>query len=577
MKNKSSVTATAVCEASRPRRKGQSGSGLVYIIILISIVSALTAGVLSLSTSQRQTELTHNNRNRAVYLAEAGLNFVHMQLAAGIAPSTMVGNTYDLGSDRGKFRIESITGDIDSGYVVGVLGIANEGESWEANYRISGPPMLVVSGEVEDDGPDISFDQDMEYFDSPVSSSPGAFVSNVPNQELSIGGSIYNSFGALWYRGDKFNENTGDPESIGGCDGGACNFYRGFRLFYTIDMTASSQADGWTFTIMNAANNDTGTTGGWSPLGELMGYSGDSYDESARRCVDEHVMDNGTLRSCWGIVPPKFALEYDTWYNGCDRMCRSASWNSRCDRLETTSSTGEDQVQFMYWGEDSVNDIQRYWYSSCLHGRHESCDDNRHNRGGSGDNPRNIGDSQWDYREHLIGRSDLEPGLQSHFGSGYTNWINEGVWAVRQEVVRADNPDPVTGSYTITLRAWMRYCGTHSGGTWTDDPGGGCDSVLDTAYENTRQGYNPSNHSIGVKDYTLEETFVLTASQWNDMQKFYFGWTESTGGATQDAYIREFQLSFIRDYYLGLDQYCSLNGNAKGCTVDVDPDWPDDM
>lgn len=580
--------------AGRKGRKAQrryGGMTMVYIIIIITVLSTLTAGILSLSTVQRNSELIHNNRNRAVYMAQAGANFAQYQLANGVTTESLGNKTYELGV-AGSFTIESVTGNAVDGYRVRVRGNVNEGSAGEAHYLIAG---VAIAG-TPDDGPDISFENDMGDFLSPVVSNSAAITPNETAQTLTIGGDANYQFGSIWYTGDKFSENAGDPTSLGGCSGGACNFYRGFRLFYTIDMADNSQADGWTFSVINAALNDTHSTGGYGSYGEMIGYAGDSYHGSLGYCVDRnsHYAD-GTSRPCEGLIPPKFALEYDTWWNDSNKFCVGNCWNtwgftstaSRRDNISPRASTygtgkdgdSEDIVQLSFWGEDSVTDLL-YCPTRCVHDAHESMDDNRHNRGGTGDNPRNYGDADADYGDHNINRSDLQPTLHDYLktlNSTYeNNWISAGTWAIRQEVIVHDNNYPTIDPTTVTVRTWMRICGTRNAdNTWTLDSTD-CASILDNPdswYQNTRQAYNPANHEVGTKSYTLEQDITFTPEQWALIQRFYFGWTEATGGGKQNAVIRDFQLSFIRDYYAGID---SCHGETRGCTIVNDPGWPDD-
>jgi outer membrane protein assembly factor BamB len=107
------------------------------------------------------------------------------------------------------------------------------------------------------------------------------------------------------------------------------------------------------------------------------------------------------------------------------------------------------------------------------------------------------------------------------------NWLSEGPWAVRLEVMRSlsQNADL---KYEYTLHAWIRQCATDA-----------CANIFGTFYEDTRIQYSATPH--------LAQTIELPQAQHNDFTSFIFGFTGATGqSASQSAVITDFKLSFIR-------------------------------
>ncbi len=399
---------------------------------------------------------------------------------------------------------------------------------------------LVANNSFMNLNPDISFEDDMPDFMDPIVTDPDAIVPNETEKQIDIGHMDYTEFGAIWYDGDKYSENVGDPNSVGGCVDGECNFYHGLRIFFTFEYNQASRADGFTFTVMNAFNNDRQSVGGHWQHGEMMGYAGPSLMQSGA-CLDDN--------RCEGIEPPKMGVEFDNWFN-TRHHTNYCSSNTRWDATEdlVTTDTGEDTVQFVFWGDD----LNEPSVNSMLCG-HESYDDNAHNV------PRSLFPSEWGDGGAPTAATSNSPGrsrdsndylsmddFSADYGDiswiGNHNWFNYGFWAGRLEIHRDHNQTNANGNYNYLLKFWLRPCyDEEDNGTQT--PAANCTNVRGTFFENTRFNYEPYNH---LSTEYLNRTVELTPTHHEQFNRMLFGWTEATGGATQSAVFRDFQLSFIR-------------------------------
>jgi hypothetical protein len=98
-------------------------------------------------------------------------------------------------------------------------------------------------------------------------------------------------------------------------------------------------------------------------------------------------------------------------------------------------------------------------------------------------------------------------------------------YAYRMEVVR----DPVARTYRI--KSWIKTCtdGTEN-----------CDMYTNGIFGNVGSDYNPSP----ADNPALDRTISLDATYNTAFNKFLFGWTVATGGATQIADVRKFRMKF---------------------------------
>jgi len=202
---------------------------------------------------------------------------------------------------------------------------------YAANYRQNIENPETTGSPVVDTIDDLETDTIIGDMGTPAESDSGAVDVNTVTGEINLGGGVSSAFGSVFFGGDV---------SIGGasiCSGGECVFKKGVRAFFVLDYTGTGSAgggDGFTFALMNGTDNSVGATGG---LGGQMGYAG----------------DGGAVGP--GLVPPKMALEFDTYVN--------SSLND-----PDLGTSHRDVLQYVYWGDGQAN----------------LDDDNTHDTGGSG-------------------------------------------------------------------------------------------------------------------------------------------------------------------------------------------------
>lgn len=202
------------------------------------------------------------------------------------------------------------------------------------------------------------------------------------NHTLNIGGGITGpDFGAAWYNAD---------QPIGGktnfCQAGACEFGLGMRAYFVVKF--STEGDGFTFALINGANNDNTSVGGDINMGELMAFAGDSRlvaDPSDLFNPDEFLDGKGE-----GLEPPKIGLEFDVYENSKNsRLCAdstTANTSTRNDPPESIfvdvelgeTAPNRDVLQYVYWGSQTVT-------MPCKpNGNPNTYDDNRHDTAAAG-------------------------------------------------------------------------------------------------------------------------------------------------------------------------------------------------
>jgi hypothetical protein len=352
---------------------------------------------------------------------------------------------------------------------------------------------------------------------------------------LNIGGGITPGdenaeFGAGWYNADK---------SIGGtsnvCQAGACEFRRGIRVFFVLKFIEgqqgeAQQGDGLTFTLMNAKGrevespnnllNGIVSVGGDYQRSELMGYAGDSRTE------DDGFLDPTPPR---GIQPPKLAIEFDTRTNfdaafesepEPKNYCIDSSLrlNTRNDPL----SNNEDAVQYVFWGDSSLNVPCR---SANPSASLDTYDDNRH---GTTDPPINDRNNAITYRDELVSRVIVDD---------FDDWLNgstsRGPWAIRIEIERED----ITGGGRYTIQTWIRQCGIIDAGS---------PNCTDTSIIGIRNPFQQTRLKYNFPAKRLYQQIELTPADHAAFGKFFFGFTGAAGSEALDAEISQFQLSIIR-------------------------------
>jgi hypothetical protein len=125
-------------------------------------------------------------------------------------------------------------------------------------------------------------------------------------------------------------------------------------------------------------------------------------------------------------------------------------------------------------------------------------------------------------------------------GSFTNNWLTEGPWAVRLEVLRSTTPNG-SGKYEYTLKTWLKKCADAD-----------CTNLVGTSFfQNTRFEYDWATAGIAPMTQTIELSNTATPPPGqldflhDRFDRFLFGFT-SASTASQTIEIRKFQLSFIR-------------------------------
>lgn len=376
-----------------------------------------------------------------------------------------------------------------SGDTVKSTGIVNEGTPLETRRKIT----VTKSGFSSQ--ADISFARDIAEFKPEIGkereSTPGFVSVDTTTSQITLGQSMLSQFGAVWYAGNA---------SQGNCQSGKCNFGGGFTAFFVFRLQKSSSytlGDGFTFAIFNGEDNDLYSMGGHAGMGELMAYAGSSYFSSGV------YLDN---KNGEGIRPPKIAVEFDPYSNtGSASVCPPAS-NNRND------ATG-DHMAYVFWGDNS-SECSGYGTSA----GQKSYDDNRHGAGSGGVNePRNS----------------LSTDTYSYFsgGSWGSSWLERTVaYAFRIEIRRSAG----TGNYNYEVKSWIKEC-----------PDFACTAYTEGPFGNTKVAYTADNPTIR-RTVADGNQIVLDSTYHSKFDKFIFGWTAATGGATQNITIKNFKLYFIK-------------------------------
>jgi hypothetical protein len=382
-----------------------------------------------------------------------------------------------------KFRLVIIGDNITS------TGIVKEGTPYEAKRTIT------VTKTGFGSQSDVSFAANIADFkpeSGKARESTLGFVSvDTTSSQISLGQSMLSQFGAVWYAGNV---------SRGNCLNGKCDFGEGFTAFFVFKMEKSSSyalGDGFTFAIFNGEDNDLYSVGGHGGMGELMAYAGSSYVSSGV------YLDN---KGGEGIRPPKIAVEFDPYPNtGIGSVCSSGN----------RKDSSENHMAYVFWG-DSSTACTGYGTAA----GQKSYDDNQHEAGsGIANEPQNSVST--DTKSYFTG--------DSGWGS---SWFERTVYyAFRIEVRRSD---PGTGSYNYEVKSWIKEC-----------PDSACTTYSEGIFGNTKLAYTTDNSTI-KRTITDGNQIVLDGTYDTKFNKFLFGWTAATGGATQNIILKDFKMNFVK-------------------------------
>jgi outer membrane protein assembly factor BamB len=228
--------------------------------------------------------------------------------------------------------------------------------------------------------PDIEFDEEPNLPDvlNEVEVKPGVVnINDDPGKKYISLFTSEGTFGAVWFK---------DTRPIGGirdfCDQGGCLFNDGFRAFFILAFSGSTDGDGLTFSVVNQSDlNTIGSVGGDINLSELLAYAGDSRSVSCPASKSGFLDGQGL-----GLRPPKMAVEFDGKANNqsltiCDdATCVDSTSVNQGSRFDPDfAGIDRDVVQHVFWGsnEDLINAPCRI-NTFVTPNTNKSYDDNRH-------------------------------------------------------------------------------------------------------------------------------------------------------------------------------------------------------
>ena len=260
----------------------------------------------------------------------------------------------------------------------------------------------------------------------------------------------------------------------------------GVRAYFEVQWNSSSAGDGIVFGIINAQRNTANSVGGKTSMGELMGWGG--------------LGSSGD-----GIQPPKIGLEIDTWRNNSNTSYCGA--DSRNDKYYTSAGITDtrisDHMAFIFWGSRNFSGFFcDASYDDNVHGPISNTNVNTSDPINSYDQD-NLGSGRYGY----------------YYNPSAANWLRKGTkYYIRYELTRFPTAS-ANNRYCYMLKAWVR-----------DTP-------------------MPSNYGDTYNDYTvtlpdIQKVIYMSNAYNNRMNNVYFGFTEGTGGATQNVIISDLYLTF---------------------------------
>lgn len=453
-------------------RKKERGFVLVTLIIAITLMAAFGAATYSITTTSTFGQTVENNNQNAYQLARAGIRY-----AVSTGTTNIASTNFYMSETSKMFNL------VAAGGIITSTGIVNQG-AFNESRRI----IIANASGVSLSGPTITFDKDMPSIGSPIVNKPQAIVIDPDSKQINMGGGVNDGYGSVWYQGSS---------NACSCDNGVCLFGIGLRVyfefkFFTEDYSANStnSADGFTFAIISALNGRARSGGApaGTSIGEMVGYAGP--DATADKL---------------GLLPPKMAMEFDTYPNSNGDVCGSGSRNDN-----PVGNSFRNHMALMFWGHRTIA-------GNCSSGGVSypkgSYDDNRHGAGGSGNDPVNS----------LVGGAGYYQGAKStcHSSANTCNWMEDGkLHRFRMEIVRPLTPNAITSKYDYNIKAWIDCTGSCNLANFKN--------VVD-AYTNTAPQIN--------------RTVSFSAADHDNLGKMYWGFTQATGGATQQVTLSGLDLS----------------------------------
>ena len=461
--------------------RGRAGFALVWVIAAITLIAALTAAVLSITTTSTKNEMMLTFDIQARLLAESGMNYAGSKAAeilsgASNDPLTALDGmviTDGLSANQ-RITLSVAASAINPyDYVVTSVGTVNAGRLEEANYALTN----VINAPTSGTGVYI------------VQSKPGTAVASPTS--VAVNASSLNDYTAGVSFDPRF-AGTGNQVASANFNNGIGSLNTGFRVYFTYAISAGSNADGFVFAIKNGTWNTPRNAGGppaGSSHGSFLGYAGQGYP----------YWGNGL-----GIRPPKIGVEFDIYTNSGHSGSPAVSSDGRND-------PDNHHLANVFWGStwniSNVPPTNTYSTTS-----YYGWDDNVHNFGYAND--------KTDPRPFNPSSSSTDPG-----GSGRPGLvsINRNLMVgtaspvpVRIEIIR---PTTVVSTNSSNSRYNM-YAYVIK--TWHGCTGTGCDDI---SVDYT--GATP----------TLQYTVYLTSALHTAFDSFIFGYQVSTGAATGTYYF----------------------------------------
>ncbi len=587
----------------------ESGFSLLFIIGAILAISTLAAGMLSLSTSSVYTELNTLSIAQARLVALSGFNYV-LQFKEDYdelegSTFTLDNDSQFTIGDNMRQRQDS---DGILWMDVEIIGTVHKGTPSEANYVLDRSFQPEDQGAITfadnwEDFKEITADNGK----NPITKNSDKTFTIGNNENYAFGAFYYMGTKSLnwganecvlgecqfkygfrlffvshydtsaadgitfaWYNAQ--NDGTGTDASVHGKD---CTDYEAYSDEDDYTACQDSMADSTNtiyasiYEACEADSSDCGlyaSVGGDSNAGEMIGYAGDGrYWKST---------SNRTL-SGWldpeqnGIQAPKMGIEFDNFYNSSSNICGSiGNIPSTGSRNDPYYSGYPSHLAYVYWGVDESSSSTPYecaLYSG-------STTTGGHGRGGGGGTTTytyytvssasyglsagtsNIeGANTYDDNRHGYGFNTKYVNRSSNASVGY-NWANSS-FAFRAEVERHYRYTNDDGTYDYTITSWFRKCDSSDsacGKYWDDDYYDADDDTDDLYFSDTSRflcwdSSDSKCDSSNLNTPTLQQTVGLTEEQNEQFDTMMFGFTESTGGSTQDATYSQFIMQFIKE------------------------------
>ena len=330
--------------------------------------------------------------------------------------------------------------------------------------------------------------------------------------------------------GTVYNSGTGSTSICNPCTSGVCPFGIGLRAYFefkydTPDTSDASTTvgDGFTFSVINASNNDISIRGGVPitsttfTLGELMGYAGPGNTTATSTAPLANTLDG------LGLKPPKMAIEFDTYPNTGANTTYGCSGNR--------NDTSANHVAVMFWGTNPSSSTM------CPSGttagttyRRASFDDNVHGAGSASGATTATAEP---YNSAATGNGS---GLGGYYfrdkGTSTYNWMEDGAsHRARIEIIRT----PATNTYRI--KAWVdcELCTSYPcPATSTACPA--------SEYVYFQDVYSPYANSSYLPK--IDRTVILDSTNSSMLNNVLFGFTEGTGAATQQISLSNISVYF---------------------------------